>query len=462
MKEKGKTGKSRESGQLMLISVFLMLILFIAIPSVVWVNSQSSLLATRTQKSQEARGATEQAIAYTLRALSDPVLWQNARRGVFPPVCGSTYTTPKGMQFLITCGRPGGDDPSVARYQVKVVAQAHQSLGRELELLRSVQANLSQKTLGVTLNDKTNASAALVLFSNPSVSEETKLDVHWGPIVSHDTQLWRLSGRIDQYQYPRKFSEGGITGGPALPRSPTRTPPTSDKKEYWAWNAVGFANVIDEKFYIAVATSATGITPPICSGGGNCSAYPPGSTSGYFNAVNTDTATFDGGYVVDPSTAIYVNGNATFRQIAIDLKKAPFNENSAFIVTGNLILDDSNQGQILSDLRVPPTARQEYPFLSDFPCSSSVGATCSSDSTDWDLPHGGNVDFRGFLYVKGNLIVRAADWVLAGAVRVDGQLIIQPRGSLTILYDDEINHSIKATPFELQIDSLQNVPPPQS
>src|SRR6266513_3705378 len=94
----------RESGQLMLIAVLLMSLVVLCIPIVSWMNNQFGHFTVRSQKSQEARQAAEQAIAYATRVFSDTTTWNAALVGNFPPaVCGQTYKTSKGMQFLIQC-----------------------------------------------------------------------------------------------------------------------------------------------------------------------------------------------------------------------------------------------------------------------------------------------------------------------------------------------------------------------
>src|SRR5437879_5947995 len=308
-----------------------------------------------------------------------------------------------------------------------------------------------------------SASAALVSQTYTLGGGLGALDVHWGPIVSYPSETWNLTSfdPIDSNRYPRKFAVGGITGPHHARSEPHSSQPITDGKEYWAYQALGFPPFVDEEFYIdQVASIATGITAPTCTGGADCTASPPGS--GYFYHVSSNTANFDlpTGYSVPASTAIYIYGNASFGQIKIDLKKPAFNPNSAFIVTGDLTLNGPTFGQTLTDLHVPPTANLEYPFATSYPCSSVVtpgsSGTCRSDQTGLTRSQ---VDFRGFLFVKGNLVVTTGNWVLAGVVRVDGQVIIQNGARLTILYDDEINHGIHTYPFELQTDSLQDAPP---
>src|SRR5207302_3191057 len=88
-----------------------------------------------------------------------------------------------------------------------------------------------------------------------------------------------------------------------------------------------------------------------------------------------------------------------------------------------------------------------------WPCAFAVGRTCASNqlTVNGAAMSKQKVDFRGFLYVNGDLNVTAGNWLIVGAVRVDGQLTVQTGATLTILYDDEINHNVQTTLFQLQV-----------
>jgi len=152
-------------------------------------------------------------------------------------------------------------------------------------------------------------------------------------------------------------------------------------------------------------------------------------------------------------------------------------------VDGDVLLGDSTGGgAIVSGMRVPNTAALEYPYWppsspTQWPCIGKVNTYgCSSSA---DLPGSPPIQLLGFLGVNGTLSVAnstAAKWTIDGAVAVGNRS--QPAGSkgdlnfagsagsLTIYYDDEVNHSIHVTPaassgtspIALMTDSLRDIP----
>ena len=165
---------------------------------------------------------------------------------------------------------------------------------------------------------------------------------------------------------------------------------------------------------------------------------------------------------------IYVDGWAQFDQLSID--------SATFIVNGQLTLAGASGGASMG-LHVPRTAALEYPYNSGLePCAGQEGAlTGSSPPYAYGCSHtnvfSGNVQFRGFLYVKGNLLVKTANWNMVGALMVgdvqsvpgtSGQIYFNS-GSLNIAYDDVINHNIWVKPvsgtiINVQPDMIQEVP----
>ena len=160
---------------------------------------------------------------------------------------------------------------------------------------------------------------------------------------------------------------------------------------------------------------------------------------------------------VSNTQVIYIAGNADWGNVQFDLKKNN-RQAGAFIVTGNLTLDDkqATTGGTPADTRVPATALLEYPFFSKghpyyIPCKEEAGLTCNSI---------GPAQFRGFLYVGGDLTVKKDNnWVLLGALRIDGKLTVEPGASLTVYYDDEIGHTLLTNGISLQLDSLSEISP---
>jgi hypothetical protein len=313
--------------------------------------------------------------------------------------------------------------------------------------LKTIQAAISQQTLGANLPNETAAPSGLLLGQVPSIGPTNGLLVDWGPVISYDTTTFSFTGTMDSQQYPRKFSVGNITGS-SFARSLATHTPNTDQKEYWANASLGFPATVDLTTYQGLAQSVSGLTAPTCTSG-NCTASP--ANSGYFPGVLTDTATFDSGWTPpSAATVLYINGNASFGQVAMDLKNY-----GAVIVNGNLILGNPNSDTIGSDaIRVPLTALQEYYYNpARCPCSTAINGTCTKASAAGSP---GQIQFRGFLYVTGNLILNGNHtWVLNGVVRVDGTIQVpNGSGSLHVLYDDEINHNIYVTPLQLTVDAV--------
>ena len=195
---------------------------------------------------------------------------------------------------------------------------------------------------------------------------------------------------------------------------------------------------------------------PLCSVP-NCADFEIAPDTVVFNASGSGYSLTQAGAV------IYVNGNLELDNVSIDLKPGDvFPSTGAFIVTGNITIGNNTggSGQALNDLRIPPTASLEYPTTPTvYPCSALASTgTCDSKTA---LGGNGKVPFRGFLYAKGNLISNNTgnSWALVGALRVDNLMSIpntttnQP--SVSVLYDDEIGHSILVDHVELQVDSQQ-------
>jgi hypothetical protein len=340
--------------------------------------------------------------------------------------------------------------------------------------IRAVRAILSRRTLGADLATTVHAAAALQVVQQPAVVDPGALNVHWGPIVclqaaqdtANNLSVWTLPAPIDAGLYPRKFSVGGITGAPPRSRSGTALSPgpDSDQKEYWAHAPIAPPPLIDEPAYIQRARSQGLVIPrPHYAGSPlaatTCLAANP-VNCGYFVPLDSGgTVVFDGGYQPPSGAVIYVDGAAEFDQIVMD--------NVTFIITGSLSINDSSGGGPIP-LVVPSSASLEYPYSpASQPCQGL--STCLSP---------GNVQFRGFLYVKGNIFVNTVGWTMAGALMVgdvqaptgtSGMLVIPgnsvpSNASLTLYYDDAVNHDILVKPapgtgqIKIVPDSIRDVP----
>ena len=62
-------------------------------------------------------------------------------------------------------------------------------------------------------------------------------------------------------------------------------------------------------------------------------------------------------------------------------------------------------------------------------------------------------------YTTGNLVLNPGwNWTIDGVVRIDGGFINLGPGTLLIEYNDQINHKILTSNFELQVDSTTAIP----
>jgi hypothetical protein len=491
-------------GQMLLVAVLLLAVLMLSIPVMIFLNGSATKSGTISVKKQKSTAVALEGVAFAEHVLSkDLNTWKNALHRVCPPEFTNSethapivYTGASGAPFSIQC--ISGDPPGfhVQDYEIELLIHggiqdpAHPGLP---SYGRAYKVAVAQKTLALTMATGLQASAALELGSVLGQTSNTGgLVVHWGPIAVFNSAPLSFSNAMDTKQFPRKFSQGQIQGT-TFPRDAVTG---SDSKEYWSNSSLGFQSVIDTATYASSATYVTNIAPattlptsfndgstisPQSPNGGPC---PNGHNCGYFskrdaNGNISDTVVFGAGgpYTVHAdNTVIFIDGNAEFDDVFFDLKHG-----GGMIITGNLKLNSPGNSGVPLSVRVPPNAASEYPYFESgstgwpstgWPCKSSVGSACNSASTGLGSnatnglgSGGGNgkVFFRGFLYVQGRLIVNPANtggWLIDGAVRVDGPIVapaITANGvanapSLTILYDDEINHAISAFPLELMVD----------
>jgi len=480
------------SGQTLLIAVALALVLVLGLTVVYFVNQTSTSHQIASILRNQTGSVSDEGIAYAMQILStSSTTWQNALIGTFPNDCnsGNVIVTPSGGRFKLYCSTGTAGSSSLQPYQVAItaVASIQSSTGTEMSL-RASQAFLSQRTLGADLATGVHAAAALQMISQPIVSGN--LDIEWGPVVcldSYNIASWAVPNSIDSGQYPRKFSVGGITSSVSTHTRSGNSPtagPHSDQKEYWAYGSQGLTPLIDETYYIQQAEYETGITPPTSKRTANpllpTGCLPGGNTTcGYFVPASSDTAIFDGGLPGYPlsgginQAVVYVDGPAQFNKIAID--------SATFIITGSLTVTDASGGSVLN-LHVPWSANLEYPYTptnpATWPCQGQQGDNVAVGQPNYDcassslFPAPGNVQFRGFLYVKGYLFVQTSNWNMVGALLVgdtqappgtSGALDIAAGNSMNLAYDDMINHGIhvgavSGSTIKVEPDAAQIVP----
>jgi hypothetical protein len=266
--------------------------------------------------------------------------------------------------------------------------------------------------------------------------------------------------------YPRKFSEGPIAGtSAAYPRTPNNTVAiTTDQHEFWAYGSLNFTPLIDTTTYQVKAKQVVPVAWPQAQdiSGGALAANP--AKSWYYDAIAANTtayfdATFAGTF---PGAVIWVHGNAVLDNASIDLSTG------AFIVEGgSLTLRTHVAGSGLPgnpNLRLPNTAALEYYYwtngLTEWPCF----AQSNLPNCPMNIASASPVNVRGFMWAKNGLWVNQPGWILDGSVLV-GDLqagsgtLNTTGGTLTLFYDDTINHSIlvQGKPIQLQIDLINIV-----
>jgi hypothetical protein len=481
-----------ESGQAVLMATLVSMILLLTIPVVVL--SMTGKLRVNSQQRNSGYSLAQEGLAYAAAALStDASTWSNALSGTFPAGFDGSqvFYGSQGGAFKITCTvnpalSAASSAPPMQPYEVQVVATslkpnptgpytATNVSGQTFELIRSLQAYFSQKTLAVDTQRGVHTSVAMEQGSGGGapfyggVGISNPFTVHWGGIYITTTTPWNVSGVMDSNRFPRKFSSGQIIGSvykrtPVLPASVT-----SDGNEYWAMTSFNPPPVVDITNYLSLAQNSVGISTPA-----NAGAYPVGSGAWYgcqggssvVGTGCTPTITLDQNFSVPNSSSVIevyatmdVN-NVEFDNLALDL-----NQGAILLPNLNLTLNQNIAGSGLSglNLHVPLRAPQEYPYApmkGAWPCvgkQGQAGYTCP-ETTAGLMPVGAQVNYRGFLYVGGNLEVKQGNWVLVGAVYVGGQITIDAGASLTIIHDDLINEGIEVIdPPQLQIDSQQEV-----
>jgi hypothetical protein len=477
-----------ENGQVLLISVSIVLLLLLCVPILILVNMTGSRHQANVEKQTQAAAIAREGIAYASNRLANnQAAWNLALTGNFAgalPDCNIAGSIVAGTQFSLTCGcaslfpacTSGPSFPGLQPYQIAIKATAWlPGTDGVLAPVKSMQSFLSQKTLGASLSTGLRASAALQMVRAPNYANGT-LTVHWGPIVCLDNALWTLNNPLDVNPalagtpgYPRIFSNGGIKGTSFL-RSPdlTTSLTTSDQKQYWAFASLAFPPLVNDSAYILNAAKViTGFPiPDVTLSGDGCPATSTDNGAGIFNVPGC-TAIFNNTFTapsVPNNAVIYVHGNAEFDDLKLDLK------NGGFIVDGNLTLNanDGTGGLNLVDISIPMTAPQEYPYWpitapAKWPCQKiyyddvkqlpPISPTCTSGD-----PGASPVNYRGFLWVKGNLIVNpsAVPWVLDGVVLIGdlttpsgqaAQLTAGGLGSnLFIFFDAGINQNVLVNP----------------
>ena len=169
-----------------------------------------------------------------------------------------------------------------------------------------------------------------------------------------------------------------------------------------------------------------------------------------FQVPPDGTAVFGNTFTPAANQVVYVVGNAQLDQAGAT---AGLNL-EAFIVDGNLDLANNTYGA--SYAGPPTTLSLPVAYQLEDPYGSCVGSALGHPECRTGGPIHRHADIRGFLYVTGNLTVKAStNWtIMGGAVRVDGTLRTEPNSTFYIYYNPVVNHNIRTSNFDVQIDSI--------
>jgi hypothetical protein len=197
----------RENGQMAMIAIMIIVVLVLGVAIVSFLNQVQGRFGVAVQQRQQSSQQTQAGLSYAIFTLeATPLIWASALNGVFPQgFDGSTYFNPGQGNYSYTISCSTGP----AAYQVSMLVTAYNNAGGQPAPLRAILAQVSQKTMAVSLPNNITASSALEVFQAPTIST---IAVHWGPVTVYDPNaVWYVNNPMDTSQYPRKFSEGNIT-----------------------------------------------------------------------------------------------------------------------------------------------------------------------------------------------------------------------------------------------------------
>jgi len=464
--------RNSRHGQTLIVAVIFIALLSLTIPWMVYTSNWSVRNNIKSLTRKQSISVAEEGLSFIASRLTNATLWDAVlQAGGAPLDTGATTTpTPSGKRFRIR-GLASTTTPGLASYQIRVDASA---LDNKNVPVSAVRAWLSRKTIGVQMPNGLHSRTALWLDNSvgaganvpANIGTGQVLNVLFGSIAQKNSGFNLLLANtggtnIDQNRYARKFSAGGITS--SLARTST-----TDNREYWTQAALGFAMPIQTDTYALRARNVTNPPALTCVGGGSCAPDPVNSSyySGVGNATFAEFTAGGGGYVINNPSVFYVMGSARFKNGHFDFKNTTLADpDGGMIITGNLeIQGDSGGfhnaatsagGQTLANFRVPLYFQNEWPY-GGAPALTPNSAGASTAIIGGD----GKVMYRGFLWVQGNMTIKAGnDYVMSGVLRVDGQLTFEANSSLTIYLDDEVSAKILMSSYDVVIDNMAKIEP---
>ena len=403
-------------GQIVVIMLIIAMIIGIVIPGLIYLTQHEAKWTVKEIKSTRAFHLAEAGLdrgVFALNGISNG--WNDAKNGIIP----SGYT-----------GITEYTDISGGIYKIKISSGPNTN---EVTIAAIGKDASTSETRGIkTVYSRDMAQSAI------ECSNDMKLQgnfcVHWGPVKT--LQTMQLSGAGANRYHPRKYARGDIEG---------RTPPNSDRCEYWAYTEITDLAEVNLSSYVAKAKAYTpnvenGTTnPPIGSAGWEGGYYPGDVT------FNTNFRDWPSGLTVNDFAG--AGGTPTY-YIAGDVTIKP----NTFI-KGNLIAEDDIDFQGAGwannyTVKVPKNARKEY-YHADG--AGSCGKALHASARDvWDDAGWINdtntqlsdLKFHGFIYAGEDITGATSNQGIVGVVICQG-CVDKLGGTAGVYFDEDVADSIE-------------------
>jgi hypothetical protein len=428
----------RNSGQVLVIALAVLLFLLIAIPQMVgWIQDEARW-SVKEQKSTMAFNLAEAGLDRGVWKLkSTTSTWSAALANV--PVSGygfdTTYRDVEGGTYRIRFV----SGPSAN--QVTVLAEGRDDATQEVRALQAIYLN---------------SSFPGGLMTGGVLTYHGAFEVHWGPVLAHNNIV--ISGNAATEYFPRKLSRQVVLGTVGQPRDTNGiNPPNTDNVEWWSDYVVPDLPILD---FATLRSSAAAngtlnyYTTGGASGNGKCVGW---AGHGRCETGTNSWATHSGRpHFFDSNHHPLSKQNRIWYWDGDLILTGDMSAGShrlglygTIIVRGNLTID-SGDGYSFAGT-VPAEAWREYTRLkpatwdtnavNQYPADNGLRTnrlTFDHGSESWTGgPPSANTDvgLRGFLYVGGNLIVNSiAD--VAGAVWVVGNVTNNSTGERVMVFYD--------------------------
>lgn len=432
---------NRNSGQVLMGVLAILIFLMIAIPQLVgWIQNESRW-TVKEQKTTMAFNLAESGIERGVWKLkSTTATWVTAYAGT--PITGyqfdTTYRDVAGGTYRIrfTTGP--------AANQVTVLAEGRDNASQEVRALQAVYQN--QALPGAMM------TGGLMTYHGA-------FEVHWGPVLAHNNIV--ISGNAATEYFPRKLSSQVVIGTAGQPRDTNGiNPPNTDNVEWWSDYDLPDMPVLD---FATLRSSAAAngtlnyYTTSGASGSGKCVGWAghgrcqTGSNSWATHANKPHFFDCNHHPLSKQNLIWYWDGDLilTGDMSSGDHRLGLY---GTLIVRGNLTID-SGDGYAFTG-RVPANAWREYKRIktsnwdtnasNEYPADNGYQAnrlTFNHGSETWTGgPPAANTDvgLRGLVYVGGDLTINSVADV-SGVVWVVGNVTSNATGERALIfYDDSI------------------------